>query len=358
MAKRVRLSDIAERLNLSVVSVSKALRNHPDISTETRDLIRKTAREMGYLPNHLARSLSSKRSNTLGVVIPRIAHSFFAAVLEGIYERAREYDQRIVLTISHESAQMEQQNIEMLLGMHVDGLLVSVSQEPDADHAIYHRIKDLGVPLVFFDRSVEGLGFSSVTVDDYQGAFNAVEYAIREGYRKFAHIAGYAHTNIGRDRRRGYEDALRKYNIPVYDKWILEGGFGEKDGAGALQKILSQEELPEVIFSASFAAGLGVYAAMREADPDLINRIRLITFGDSEFNRFFPYNHIFVHQPGREMGRQSVSLLLDEINNPTTSSPVHIILDTPIVTPALPLDTKVRWRSVPVASNGAMEIVD
>ncbi|WP_243664366.1 LacI family DNA-binding transcriptional regulator [Rhodothermus marinus] len=185
--KRVRLADIAERLNLSKVSVSKALRDHPDISKETRELVKKTAAEMGYLPNLLARSLSSRRSYTLGVVVPKIAHAFMATVVDAIQETATQRGYGIVLAVSQERADLERQHIERLLAMRVDGLLVSVSQQ----ELISKCTSGCGrwaCRSCFFDRAIEGLGFSSVIVDDREGAYRAIEYVIRKGYRKIAHV--------------------------------------------------------------------------------------------------------------------------------------------------------------------------
>ena len=140
MAKRVRLVDIAERLNITKVSVSKALRDHPDISRQTRELVKKTAAEMGYSPNLLARSLSSQKTNTLGVVVPKIAHTFFATAIDAIQEEATRLGYGIVLAVSNEQSDLERQHIERLLAMRVDGLLISVSQE-EPDVEIYKRIR-------------------------------------------------------------------------------------------------------------------------------------------------------------------------------------------------------------------------
>ena len=169
MSKRVRLVDIAERLNITKVSVSKALRDHPDISRETRALVKKTAAEMGYSPNLVARSLSSRKSNVIGVVVPKIAHTFFSSVIDAIQEKATEEGYGILLAVSNEKADLETSHIERLLAMRVDGLLISVSQE-DPDLSTYEKILEMHVPLVFFDRSIQDLPFSSVTVDDRGGA--------------------------------------------------------------------------------------------------------------------------------------------------------------------------------------------
>lgn len=332
MAKRVRLIDIAERLNITKVSVSKALRDHPDISKETRDLVKKTATEMGYTPNLLARSLSSQKSHTLGVVVPKIAHTFFSSVIDAIQEEATRTGYGIVLAVSNENAALERQHIERLLAMRVDGLLVSVSgQKPDLD--VYQRVRNMHVPLVFFDRQIKGLGFSSVTVGDREGAQKAVEYLIQKGYRKIALIGGTNEVEIGQERRAGYEAALRKYDIPVYEPWVVEGGFDEWHGYGAFLKILRSGELPEAIFAVTFPVGLGIRGAIREHEPELLDTIQIVTFGEGGLNEFYTYPHICVRQPTHEMGRRAVEILLSEIGEGTAGLPQHVVLKTDLVTP-------------------------
>ena len=332
MGKRVRLVDIAERLNITKVSVSKALRDHPDISRETRDLVKRVAAEMGYTPNLLARSLSSQRSHTLGVVVPKIAHSFFSSLIDAIQKEATKAGYGIVLAVSNENAALERQHIERLLSMRVDGLLVSVSKE-GPDRGIYRRVRDMNVPLVFFDRQAEGLGFSSVTVDDCRGACRAIDYAIRQGYRKIAHIAGAREIEIGRARRAGYEEALRQHGLPLYAPWIIEGGFDEWHGYRAFLQILQSGALPEAVFAVTFPVGLGVWGAMREHDPGLARKIRIITFGQGSVNDFYTYPHICMRQPTREMGRQAVALLLAEIETGEPEAPLHEVLKTDLITP-------------------------
>lgn len=329
--KRVRLADIAEQLNLSKVSVSKALRDHPDISKETRELVKRTAAEMGYLPNLLARSLSARRSYTLGVVVPRIAHTFMATVVDAIQETATQRGYGIVLAVSQERADLERQHIERLLAMRVDGLLVSVSQQ-EPSYEVYTRVRQMGVPLVFFDRAIEATGFSSVIVDDREGAYRAITYVIRKGYQKIAHVAGTSAVLIGRERRAGYEAALRDAGIAVRPEWIIEGGFDEWHGYYAFKQLLQRKELPEVIFAVTFPVELGIRAAMREVDPSLLERIQLIAFSEGGLNEFYVYPHICVRQPAREIGRRAVEILIEEIESENGREPRKIVLKTELIT--------------------------
>lgn len=330
--KRVRLVDIAERLNITKVSVSKALRNHPDISKETREEVLRVARELGYTPNLVARSLSSQRSYTIGVVVPKIAHTFFASVIDAVQRAATEAGYGVILAVSNENADLERAHLERLLAMRVDGLLVSVSQQPP--HLdIYRRVREMGTPLVFFDRKLDLEGFSSVTVDDLGGARHAVSELVRMGCRRIAHIAGAEGVSITALRRRGYEEALAAHGLPLREDWIVHGGFDERHGYRALQRIARTGELPDALFVVTYPAALGAQRALWEMDPDLLAKVRVATFGDSGFDSWSTSPHFTVRQPTDEMGRQAVALLLEAIEAEDEPPPRQVVLETSFVAP-------------------------
>jgi LacI family transcriptional regulator len=335
--KRVRLVDIAERLNITKVSVSKALRNHPDISRETRTQVQKIAAEMGYSPNLVARSLSSRRSYTLGVVVPKIAHTFFASVLDAIQKEATAAGYGVILAVSNENADLEREHIQRLLSMRVDGLMVSVSQQPPHTD-IYERVLEMGTPLVFFDRKIDVGGFSSVTVDDRGGAYNAVNELIRMGCRSIAHIAGVSDVGIAQLRRQGYEEALRENNLPIRPEWVIEGGFDEWHGYHSFQRIAATGELPEAIFAITHPTALGLQRAMWELDPGLLGQIKILAFGDSGFDIWNTSPHFTVRQPTKEMGQRAVAVLLNEIEQGQTAGRSHIVLDTEFTMPHVDMD--------------------
>ena len=204
------MNDIAKKLNVSLVTVSKALRNHPDISEKTKERIKKYADELGYTPNYIARNLAAKRSNIIGLVVPKICDHFFPSIIKSIYDTAYQKNNEVLLTISYEDPAREKHHLDSLISMRVDGLLVSIAQQT-VDTTIFKKIYKMGMPLVFFDRTIEGLGFSCVKIDDRKAARIAVEHAIEKGYTKIAHLAGFSNTSIGRDRIEGFYEAMRSH---------------------------------------------------------------------------------------------------------------------------------------------------
>jgi len=310
--KRATLNDIAQKLNLTKVSISKALRDHPDISESTKKKVKSVAEELGYRPNLIARSLTSSRTKTLGVVVPKIAHNFFAHVVGGIQQVANSQEYEIVLTVSEESEALERKHIEALVSMQVEGLLVSISMETK-NTDVYKWIKELEIPLVFFDRSIPGLGFNSVLIDDKNAAKNGVNELIKRGHKKIAHLAGYDHINIGQQRRLGYEEALIENGMPVDPKMIVEGGFGEESGYRGFKELMKRNVEIDSLFTVTFPVGLGTYIAMREIDPGLIDRYKMLAFGDSGVRGIIPYPHYYVDQSGINIGKKATEMLLSEI---------------------------------------------
>lgn len=320
----VRLIDIAERLNLTKVSVSKALRDHPDMASVTRELVKHTAREMGYLPNHHARSLQARASHVLGVVVPKIRHDFFAEALAGIQEVAAERNYEILLGVSQEDPEAERRHIETFLSMRVDGLLVSVAERGGAGVCdTYRRAVDFGTPLLFFDRVHPGDGgrFGSVVMDDRAGAREAIARAVARGYRRIAHLAGPTSVNIGRDRRAGYADALEQHGLEQREGWVIESGFNERSGYKGFEALWRNKERPDAIFCTSYPVALGVLDAMRELAPEARGKVLIVYFGRRDTVRFLDGPYICVVQPALALGRAAASAVLAMIDDPMAALP-------------------------------------
>lgn len=328
--KAVTLDDIAKRLNLSTVTVSKALRNHPDISVATTKLIKTIAEEMGYTPNIMARNLSARHSNTLGVVVPKIAHFFFGSIIEHIYDLAFERNYEIILTVSQENAEREKRHIQTLLAMKVDGIIISITQETN-DYSIFETVKKRGIPLVFMDRIPKQGGFNTVSIDDYYGAFNAIEHAIKLGYRKISHFGGYSEINIGVDRMSGFRDAMKKYNIEINPDWVFEGGFGENYGYDTFMKLYNEKNLPDLIFAVTYPVALGVYMAAGEVGLKIPDDIDLICFGNAKIQNFLSPPLSCVDQSTELISKNAVDMIIDKIKNREDVAPRNVLINTELI---------------------------
>lgn len=325
----ITLDDIAKKLKVSRVTVSKALRGHPDISEKTAKRIRKVASDLGYSPNFIARNLSSRRSNMLGVVIPKIAHFFFGSVIESIYNTAFLNNYETILTVSQENAEREKKHIQTLVSMRVDGIIISISQET-RDAEIFKWIKKMGIHVVFVDRMPDPAvpGISSVMVDDRGGAFQAVEQAIKVGYRNIGFVGGNPQVNIGRNRLLGFELAMKEHDLPIRREWIIHNGYGKEDGYNAFKQLYQAGKLPDFVFAVTYPVALGIYQATRELGLRVPDDIDLICFGDSDVNSFITPSLSCVSQPTRDLGERAVEMILEMIRNPEEVREQHVVIPT------------------------------
>lgn len=322
----VRQSDIAKKLNISRVTVSKALRDHPDISGSMKKKIAETASKMGYVPNLIARQLNSRKTFTIGIVVPDLENSFFSYIVDSMIDYATEHNYFTILTVSREKEKIEKQNIEKLAGMRVDGLLVCLSQET-TDRKVFDVVEKMKIPLVFFDRAFENLKFSRVTFNDKPGAVNSLNRIIGQGYTKIANFAGYSSTNIGKQRKEGYIQALMQNKIPVRKEWIIEAGFELKDGYESFRKLNSSGSLPEIIFTVNDRVAIGAYKAAKEAGLRIPEDVGIFGFGFYEITDFFDPQLTVINQDPRKMGLEAIKLLINEIETGSKSKTTEILID-------------------------------
>jgi LacI family transcriptional regulator len=318
--------DIAEALNVSRITVSKALRNHPDISSKMKKQVLDAVKEMGYTPNLIATQLTTRKTLTLGIVVPDLENSFFSFAIDSIIDAATARNYHVILTVSRENEQSQRKNIENLIGMRVDGLLVCVSQNT-SDPEIFEYIRKFNTPLVFFDRVLDGLGFSTVVFNDRQGTIDALNEVISAGYKRIAHFAGYNSLSIGRERCEGYKTALKKNGIPVKNDWIIEAGFEVEDGYQSFKKLLETGDLPEIILAVNDRVALGAYKAIRKSGLDIPRDIGIIGYGFSETAQLFSPSLTIINQDPRKMGLIAVNTLIDEILEEQKPEPLTIVID-------------------------------
>jgi LacI family transcriptional regulator len=318
--------DIADSLSVSRITVSKALRNHPDISAKMKEKVKKAVEELGYSPNLIAKQLTLRKTFTLGIVIPDLENSFFSYLVDSIIDASTERDYHIILTVSREKEEHEQNNIRNLIGMRVDGLLVCVSQKT-TDYKIFEYARKLKIPLVFFDRAIKGMGFSHVAFNDRVGALQALNLLISRGYTKIAHFAGYSSTSIGKERCNGYREALVNNGIPVLEEWIIEGGYEIEDGIRAFEKLRETGKLPQIILAVNDRVALGAYKAIRKTGLRIPDDIGIMGYGFSETAHLFSPTLSIINQDPRKMGRIAADLLIDEIQGISQESHTEILIE-------------------------------
>jgi LacI family transcriptional regulator len=314
----ITIKDIARKLNLSPSTISRALRDHPNISADTKEKVLAFADKFKYQPNLIAQSLQNQKTNTIGVVVPEIKHDFFSSVISGIEDVAYEAGYTIMVCQNNESYDREVLNLKSLISHRVAGILISISQETKkTDHlkaAMHH-----GIPLVLFDRIAEDLDTSKVMVDDLEGAYNAVEYLIRAGYRRIAHLAGPRHISISLDRLKGYQQALKKNRIPVKNELIIHGGFQEQDGQKGVEKLLALNKPPEALFAVNDPVAVGALIFLKHKGLRIPEDMALIGFSNNQVSALIEPPLTTVDQPASEIGKTAATLLLEQIRSTTKS---------------------------------------
>jgi LacI family transcriptional regulator len=316
--KHITQEDIARKLSVTRITVSKALREHPDISVAMKKRVLEAAEKMGYSPNQIAQQLNSRTTNTIGVIVPDLENSFFSHIVSSIIDCAYDRGYQVLLAVSRENEEIEKKNIRNLIGKRVDGLLVCLSQHT-SDHGIFESVRKMEIPLVFFDRSLAGTGFSSVVFDDYKGVRIAIDRLVAGGYSRIAHFAGYSTTNIGKERLEGYKAALIKNGISVRDEWILEGGYELNDGYRSFMKLCEIKQEPEIVLAVNDRVALGAYKAVKELGLSVPDDIGIIGFGFAETARMFNPPLTVISQDPRKMGQIAANRLIDEIRSLSVS---------------------------------------
>jgi LacI family transcriptional regulator, galactose operon repressor len=328
----VTMKDIARDLNVSAVTVSKVLRNHSDISLETRERVWKRVKELRYQPNWAARSLVTGRSYTIGLVIPTMTHQFFAEIAKGISGKIRRKGYSLVISSSEEDAELEKMEIEHLLARQVDALIIASVQESAES---FHHIQERKVPYVLIDRKFPGLNSNYVGVDDEDIGRLATEHLIQNGSRRIAHIRGPA-LSTGSGRMIGYRNAIVRHGLEISPKYVVSGRSyddnAEESGYEAMRKLLSLDPHPDAVFCFNDPIAIGAMKAIWEAGVRIPQDIALIGAGNLHFDELFRVPLSSIDQGSVTIGERAANLALQLIRqrkNPARTQ--EIVLPAKIV---------------------------
>lgn len=306
------IKDIAHALNISVSTVSRALRDTYDVSADTRKLVLEMATKLNYKPNFNATGLVKNSTHNLAVILPGITNYYFSTVFTGIQEIAYSHNYNIILYVTNDDAARELNIIQNLSFSSLDGLLVSVSSQADScDH--FQEIIDDGIPVVFFDRVAAGIRTSKVMQDDYNGAFEATSHLIANGYKKIAHIAGPEGLTFTTSRLNGYLDALRKHGMPIRKKWIIHSGFTQECGENDLEKLWKLNDKPDAVFAVNDRKAVGAIVTLKKKNIIVGKEVGVIGFTNDPMSAIISPSLSTIAEPAFEIGKKSCQLLLNHI---------------------------------------------
>lgn len=310
----VTIKDIAKELGISPSTVSRALKDHFEISQETKDAVKKVAEALNYQPNSLALSLRYSRSHTIGVIVPEIVHFFFSTVISGIEDVAHSRGYNVIITQSNESLEREMVNIQTLFNNRVDGVLISLSRETYTyDHI--EAVMKRGLPIVFFDRVAKGLNSNKVVVDDFLGGYQATQHLIKQGYKRIAHLAGPGTLEIAQDRLNGYRKAHEEAGLKIDEDLIVFNKISsEKDTREAVYDLLKKKN-PDSLFASTDMAAIGGLKAAQEYGKSVPVDFGVVGFSNWQFTALTSPSISTIEQPGFEMGQQATELLINEIES-------------------------------------------
>jgi LacI family transcriptional regulator len=309
----VTIKDIARELNISVATVSRAMRDTYDVNQETRQLVLKKAQEMNYKPNFNATGLVKNSSHNIGVVLPTITNYYFSTVITGIQEVAYKKGYNIVLYITNDSAEREMDILNELSLGNMDGLLVCVSSDSGQNDHFEQIIAD-GIPIVFFDRVAHDIKASKIMQDDYHGAYQAVEHLIQQGYKKIAHIAGPGGLLFTERRMEGFLAAMKAHQLPVRKEWIIHSGFSRDFGEKDALQLLQSRTKPDAIFAVNDRKAIGAMLALKKKNIRIGKQIGVIGFTNDPMCEIISPSLTTVEEPALEIGRKSCEFLLNHIN--------------------------------------------
>ena len=328
----VRLKDIAEELGVSIVTVSKALRDRPDVAKETRAKILERVKRLNYRPNLAARSLVTGRSLLVGLIVPDLIHPFFSEIAKALAATLRKKNYFLLVSSSDSDPKLEQDEIEHMLAHRLDCFVVASCQK-GADSL--KRIGEAGVPLVLLDRSFSGFSSNFVGVDDFMIGELATEHLIEQGCRRIAHIRGPV-TNVGNRRVEGYREALRRHGLEIPDNYVIASGDasdtdGETRGKRAMNAVLALRPRPDAIFCFNDTVAVGAMVRAFEAGLRIPQDLAVVGSGNFHYSSKLRVPLSSIDQRAAEIGERTAKLITALLEKGPGSRARSVVLEPALV---------------------------
>ena len=332
-SRPVTIKDIAKRFRCSPSTVSRALNDHPAINEDTRKNIQEYAREVGYQKNEVSLSLLNKRTATLGVVVPSISNYYETTVIEGLQMTLQPIGYTLNICVTNESYLMEKEYLSKLLSNRTEGIFLSIAQQT-YDAGYYEHLEGViqrKIPLIFIDREFEDFETSRSLVDDYHGAFAAVEHLITMGYRDIAHLKGPNGLTVSEQRFQGYLHCLKKYNISVRDELIINTNFKVESAIVPTMRLLDLASPPDAIFGVNDQVAIGAMRVVKDKGLRIPQDVGLVGFDNSPISAYTFPSLTTVSRPGRKIGMEASRLFLNQVNGSGDFSHENIVLPSELI---------------------------
>ncbi len=317
--EKATIHDIAEKLKITASTVSRALNDNPRISEATKKKVLKIAKQLNYQPNHIASALRSGKSRLIGVIVPTANRNFFSSVIRGIEDFANSLNYKIIISQSYDEFDKEIQNVEALLNARVDGIIASIGKTTENfDH--FEKVMKKGIPLVLFDRISNELEVSQVVIDDYLGAYQTVDHLIQNGCKRIVHFTSSQRINIYKERKRGYEDALKDHGLKIDPALIVHSDMQLEDGRKNMEEIIKKKIAFDGVFSSSDYAIMGAMQVLKEHGYKIPQQVKLAGFGNEPFTSFTEPAITTVDQKSIPMGKITAETFFELLNSTNVDS--------------------------------------
>jgi LacI family transcriptional regulator len=305
----VNIKQLAQQLNLSISTVSRALNDGYDVNPQTKKKVLELARQLNYMPNPYASSLRGHKSKTIAVIVPEIANNFFSLAINGIQSAAREKGYHVLIYVTNENDKVEAESLLHVQSGRVDGLLISVSSKTQNDDPLMN-IRKQGLPLVFFDRVRDEFDTAKVTTDDYESGFRATEHLIQQGCRRVAYLLISKNLSIGTNRMNGYLDALKKHGIRQDKKLIVDCTMDNDKNYSLIENLLSRKQRADGIFASVEHLALTSYKVCKGLKLAIPRDVKIISFSNLETAPLLNPSLTTITQPAFDIGKEAASILL------------------------------------------------
>ncbi|QIL76885.1 LacI family DNA-binding transcriptional regulator [Hymenobacter sp. HDW8] len=322
---QVNLKRLAQELNLSIATVSRALQDSYEVSPQTKERVKALAAELNYQPNAYASSLRRNVSKTIGVVIPEVANHFFSLAINGIEEIARQSGYHVLIYLTHEDYEREVAITQYLTGGRVDGILMSVASEAQGVEHLQHLYASKPA-IVFFDRVCDTVATAKVTTNDYESGFMATTHLIEAGCRHIVHLAVSGNVSIGRMRMQGYQAALAHHSISFDERLVLEGEASDERNTELIMDLLRTRPEVDGVFASVERLAISSYQACKNLGRSIPEDVKIIGFSNLGVASLLDPALTTITQPAYEIGKEAAKILLRAIEKKKAILPSQSII--------------------------------